>query len=232
VTPIRGPARLPRRRRHRDRRPAVAGRSHHRHPPSRRSRERFSLGHCADKCPAQNRRAQRQGLELAPPTGAGALDLVATLKTGYRGVRPPSWQTGMRLSGLGRFRQDRRSARLGPGVRRDALHAAGHRDCSGVALLRFCVPSFAVSRRGSRGNCLARNSNARLAIQPVHMGGVRAVGKVFIGVDPHKLSATIVIVDGHETASPSSPRHRTTPMLSAPRRGPRHCSRNESTGSS
>jgi len=34
----------------------------------------------------------------------------------------------------------------------------------GVALFRFALPPGAVTRRGSRGDCPARNSNARLAI--------------------------------------------------------------------
>src|SRR5664280_3004918 len=72
----------------------------------------------------------------------------------------------------------------------------------GVALFRFALPPGAVTRRGSRGDCPARNSNARLAIptgprRDEERGS--GMAKVFIGVDPHKLSATIEVVDERET---------------------------------
>lgn len=58
---------------------------------------------------------------------------------------------------------------------------------------------FAVPRCGSRGDCPAHNSNARLAILIGHDESGAVMAKVFIGVDPHKLSATIEVVDTRET---------------------------------
>jgi len=55
-----------------------------------------------------------------------------------------------------------------------------------------------VTRRGSRGDCPARSSNAHLT---VHIGTGRRdqrISQVIIGVDPHKLSATVKVVDQHE----------------------------------
>lgn len=55
-----------------------------------------------------------------------------------------------------------------------------------------------MTRRGSRGDCPARSSNAHLT---VHIGTGRRdqrISQVIIGVDPHKLSATVKVVDQHE----------------------------------
>ncbi|MGO4342208.1 IS110 family transposase [Pedococcus sp. 2YAF34] len=59
-----------------------------------------------------------------------------------------------------------------------------------------------MTRRGSRRDCPARSSNAHLA---VHHGNahrreqhLQHTEHVIIGVDPHKLSATIEVVDHHE----------------------------------
>src|SRR4029453_9657380 len=80
----------------------------------------------------------------------------------------------------------------------DALLAAAH-PVMGVALFRSAYPPSAVSRCGSRGDCPARSSNAPLAITiGSREGRVRCMAKVFIGVDPHKLSATIEVVDHRE----------------------------------
>ena len=48
-------------------------------------------------------------------------------------------------------------------------------------------------------DCPALNSNARLAIPTGSNEAGGGMAKVFIGVDPHKLSATIEVVDDHET---------------------------------
>jgi transposase len=64
--------------------------------------------------------------------------------------------------------------------------------------------SFGLRAAGRRveawlqGDCPARNSNARLAIQLVRDEARYGMAKVFVGVDPHKLSATIEVVDRHE----------------------------------
>ena len=97
-----------------------------------------------------------------------------------------------------RFRQDRCLARLGPGVRREALHAAAH-PAVGCGSLPVCSPSGTVTRRGSKGDCPARSSTAHLAVPIGHEARQEnAMAKVIIGVDPHKLSATIEVVDRHE----------------------------------
>jgi hypothetical protein len=89
-----------------------------------------------------------------------------------RSRRARGWRCSSRTSaprGMSRTRllddspQDRRPARLGPGVRRDARLAAAHPGSVGVALYRFASPPGAVPRRGSRGDCPARSSSARLA---------------------------------------------------------------------
>src|SRR3954453_17805041 len=67
--------------------------------------------------------------------------------------------------------------------------------------LPVCGPSGTVTRRGSRGDCPARSSTAHLAV-PIATNRLRrsgAVEQVIIGVDPHKLSATIEVVDHEET---------------------------------
>ena len=67
---------------------------------------------------------------------------------------------------------------------------------TGVALYRSAFPSGTVPVRGSRGDCPARKSNARPAFSTDNREKARLVmAKVFIGVDPHKLSATIEVVD-------------------------------------
>jgi len=55
-----------------------------------------------------------------------------------------------------------------------------------------------VLRCGSRGDCPARSSNARLA-SDIDSDTKAEEMQVFIGVDPHKLSATIEVVDKYET---------------------------------
>ena len=70
----------------------------------------------------------------------------------------------------------------------------------GVALFRSAFPSGTVPVRGSRGDCPARNSNARPAFSTDDTEKARLVmARVFIGVDPHKLSATVEVVDARET---------------------------------
>ena len=65
--------------------------------------------------------------------------------------------------------------------------------------LSVCVPSVTVTRRGSRRDCPARSSDAHLAVHiGSSTGGSSALEKVIIGVDPHKLSATIEVVDDRE----------------------------------
>ena len=56
-----------------------------------------------------------------------------------------------------------------------------------------------MTRRGSRRDCPARSSTAHLAV-PIgtSTGGSSTWSKVIIGVDPHKLSATIEVVDQQE----------------------------------
>ena len=70
---------------------------------------------------------------------------------------------------------------------------------TGVALFRSAFLSGTVPVRGSRGDCPALSSNARPAsTQQASTRRERGMAKVFIGVDPHKLSATIEVVDDHE----------------------------------
>src|SRR5688500_962815 len=73
----------------------------------------------------------------------------------------------------------------------------------GVALIWTATPPITVTRSGSRGVCPARSSNAHLVVltgsQPRR--GEQMSGKtkgVIIGVDPHKMSVTIEVVDTHE----------------------------------
>jgi len=70
---------------------------------------------------------------------------------------------------------------------------------TGVALFRFAARRAPLPVRGSRGDCPALSSNARPASTDNDDGRAKLMAKVFIGVDPHKLSATIEVVDGHET---------------------------------
>ena len=56
-----------------------------------------------------------------------------------------------------------------------------------------------MTRCGSRGDCPARSSTARLAVLiGTSERRERQMQQVIIGVDPHKLSATIEVVDAHE----------------------------------
>ena len=80
----------------------------------------------------------------------------------------------------------------------------------GVALIWTAASSGTVTRRGSRGDCPARSSTAHLAV-PIgsRQDEVSAWQGVIIGVDPHKLSATIEVVDTHERLlGVGSVRHR------------------------
>ena len=60
-------------------------------------------------------------------------------------------------------------------------------------------PKGTVTRRGSKGDCPARAGTAHLAV-PIGTRTKRetAMREVIIGVDPHKLSATIEVVDRYE----------------------------------
>jgi hypothetical protein len=80
------------------------------------------------------------------------------------------------------------------GARRDALMTAAAR-LEGVALIWHAVSPGAVVRRGSRGDCPARSSPARLAVCRLERGGVEQMSRVVVGVDPHKKSVTIEAVD-------------------------------------
>jgi hypothetical protein len=91
------------------------------------------------------------------------------------------------------------------GVRPDSVQASGGtlsyaaaHPCLGVALYRFASPSGAVSRCGSRGDCPARSSNARLAV-PIGPRQTVSVAwrRCSSGLD--KLSVRIEVVDDHET---------------------------------
>jgi len=55
-----------------------------------------------------------------------------------------------------------------------------------------------VTRRGSRWDCPARSSNAHLAVHNGFEHREQHIAQIIIGVDPHKLSATIEVVDGRE----------------------------------
>jgi hypothetical protein len=61
-----------------------------------------------------------------------------------------------------------------------------------------CGPPNTVARRGSRGDCPARSSTAHLAVSYRFEEGRSVMEQVIIGVDPHKLSATIEVVDQQE----------------------------------
>ncbi len=68
----------------------------------------------------------------------------------------------------------------------------------GCGSISVCGPSGAVTRRGSRGDCAARSSDAHLAIRfRPRQSASASMESVLIGVDPHKLSATIEVVDRH-----------------------------------
>ena len=69
----------------------------------------------------------------------------------------------------------------------------------GVAHLRFAFPPVTVPARGSRGVCPALSSSARPASIDGDGGRRQVMARVFIGVDSHKLSATIEVVDDKET---------------------------------
>ena len=67
----------------------------------------------------------------------------------------------------------------------------------GVALYRFAFRRAPCRARGSRGDCPARSSNARPGVINRRSAERRSelMASVFIGVDPHKLSATIEVLD-------------------------------------
>jgi hypothetical protein len=71
--------------------------------------------------------------------------------------------------------------------------------CAGVTLFRSATPSVTVTRRGSRRDCPARSSNAHLAVH-IHTsaGGSSAWIRSSSSGRPHKLSATIEVVDHNE----------------------------------
>ena len=95
------------------------------------------------------------------------------------------------------LRQGRCLARLGLGARRDALIWAAH-PLSGCGSPSVCCPSGTVTRRGSRRDCPARSSTAHLAVPSARARREQHMSQVIIGVDPHKLSATIEVVDDRE----------------------------------
>jgi hypothetical protein len=86
-----------------------------------------------------------------------------------------------------------------PSARREALLAAAHKWPAwfsfGLRSRRAPLPV-----RGSRGECPALSSDAgRASTSSDGEKADQVIPKVFIGVDPHELSATIEVVDGHET---------------------------------
>src|SRR5215207_3466232 len=85
-------------------------------------------------------------------------------------------------------------ARLGPGARRDAPTLRLPTGVIGVALTWPAVLPGRRARRGSKGVCSARSSGALLAVTDRLRQGGAPVG-VIIGMDPHKRSATIEVVD-------------------------------------
>ena len=88
-----------------------------------------------------------------------------------------------------------------------ALYWAAH-PSRGCGSLPVCSPPGAVTRRGSRGDCPARSSNAHLAVHYRHeRRREQRMEQVIIGVDPHKLSATIEVVDDHEQLLGLGPVH-------------------------
>ena len=93
--------------------------------------------------------------------------------------------------------QDRCLARLGPGVRPDALLAAAHL-LVGVALFRFACRRTPCRSVAPEGSALLVAAMPARRPQPRRREGVVVMAKVFIGVDPHKLSATIEVVDDQE----------------------------------
>src|SRR3954453_15850446 len=95
----------------------------------------------------------------------------------------------------------RRRARLGPRCPAGRSLRGCPLAACGWGSLPVCSPSGTVKRGGSRGDCPARSSTAHLAV-PISTNSQRrssAVEQVIIGVDPHKLSATIEVVDHEET---------------------------------
>src|SRR3954453_10730901 len=95
----------------------------------------------------------------------------------------------------------RRRARLGPRCPAGRSLRGCPLSACGCGSLPVCSPSGTVTRRGSRGDCPARSSTAHLAV-PIATNRLRrssAVEQVIIGVDPHKLSATIEVMDHEET---------------------------------
>ena len=107
----------------------------------------------------------------------------------------PPGTTGSRL--IVDWTHDPAFARLGLGVRRSALLAAAH-PMLGVALIWSAASPGTVTRRGSRGDCPL---DVALPTSPSHRFEAeqeKRMEQVIIGVDPHKLSATIEVVDRHE----------------------------------
>ena len=111
---------------------------------------------------------------------------------------PPLTRYGASFWATRDFQQGRRRARLGPGVRRVCSLLGCPPGC-GCGSLSVCSPPGTVTRRGSSGDCPARSSTAHLAVLTgTRRSGRTVMMKVIIGVDPHKLSATIEVVDHHE----------------------------------
>jgi hypothetical protein len=109
------------------------------------------------------------------------------------------WPTSVSL--YSSYFLNRRTALARPGWV-EVIGGRSYSSCppSSVALLWHAARRSPWRGRGSRGVCPARSSNALLA--DVHdaayrRGGV-GVAQVIIGMDPHKRSATIEIIDGGE----------------------------------
>src|SRR5262245_55263509 len=75
--------------------------------------------------------------------------------------------------------------------------AAAHR-CDWCGSTSACVLAGHRARRGSKGVCSARSSGALLADNSTLSQQEAPMGRVIIGMDPHKRSATIEVLDEHE----------------------------------
>src|SRR5262249_25592028 len=93
--------------------------------------------------------------------------------------------------------QDRRLARLGPGVRRDAHSPRLPTGVIGVALNRLAFSPDTVRGEARKGSVLLEVAMPSL-LTTTHSAKEAPMGRVVIGMDPHKRSATIEVLDEHE----------------------------------
>jgi Transposase, Mutator family len=166
----------------------------------RRSWSRPGLGQTAHQCCWVH--FARNLLALVPKTHT---DMVAA---GFRTIfAKPDAQTVAATWNEVRDQLAARFPRIGPLMDEAKAEVLAFTGCPPVSFrcvsLSVCGPSDTMVRRGSRRDCPARSGAAHLAVPESSTGGA-AHGAGQIGVDFHKLSVTIEVVDGREKMLGSS----------------------------